>query len=375
MKNKRTVTEPLTTAEKQQFADCEATYRKCAGAPFEAGRVLEQIREGKLYREHFRSWGKYCRKKWDISRAYADRLIWFARIHRILAASLDLQLTNEFQARPLIGLPDDKIVAVGKRALTIAAGKRLTSKIVKEAVDLELSESKPPAQTKPSLAPEEISRALGHLTAAEEAADRLPDGDGKAALLKELAALRACLDRPAEPTAEAKNGHPAATPSVTSVIVPTPAEPSRGNGGPAVESVSVASNGHVHANTSSPVPTGNGSVSNGASENGHTAVGRPVGVLAQGTETPVAKWNDVPVVIANWLLDQQLPLPAMPFIKRDEAAFPRSARLRTLQDGSLIDLGDGRAQLLRKARRLLDGSGRRDLRVDVQLAGGETITL
>ena len=117
---------PLSPAEKQALLECEKTFQQCLGASFEGGRVLQQIRDGELYREAFTTFADYCAEKWDCSRSRADRLIGAWRVYQ-LVTPIGVKLGHEFQARPLISLTDDQIVAAGKWVLKIAGPKKLTS--------------------------------------------------------------------------------------------------------------------------------------------------------------------------------------------------------------------------------------------------------
>jgi hypothetical protein len=93
------------------------------------------------------------------------------------------------------------------------------------------------------------------------------------------------------------------------------------------------------------------------------------------SSVPITRWYKVPICVANWLLERGSSLSSLAFVQRQSSAFPASARLKTLRDGSFIELGDDRARLLRKARRMLNQCGRGDLTMAVRLSNGETIDL
>jgi hypothetical protein len=98
-------------------------------------------------------------------------------------------------------------------------------------------------------------------------------------------------------------------------------------------------------------------------------------ILVGETAAPIARWNQIPLFVANWLLMRGTPAPNVQFINSKASEFPASARLKKLSNGSFIDVGDDRDTLLRKARRLLDECGYHDVKIVVQLSNGGTINL
>ncbi|MFO1500190.1 MAG: hypothetical protein U1G07_17675 [Verrucomicrobiota bacterium] len=84
--------------------------------------------------------------------------------------------------------------------------------------------------------------------------------------------------------------------------------------------------------------------------------GRPTSLCLNDDEFPVKAWNQVPVLIADWLLRAGHCLPNLPYISQDKAAFTESARLKALCNGSWIEVGDDTDRLMAKARRLLETS-------------------
>ena len=85
----------------------------------------------------------------------------------------------------------------------------------------------------------------------------------------------------------------------------------------------------------------------------------------------VRKSNQIPVVVANWILEQGQTLPKIDnFVHETNSGFSRSAQTTELNDGSFIEIGDSQDMLIRKGRRLLDACGFRDRRLEVVLEDG-----
>jgi hypothetical protein len=74
----------LSSSERKALADLEETFRQGARTPFEMGRVLQEIRDRRLYRGDFPRFSEYCEKKLDCSRSCADRLIGAWRVQALL---------------------------------------------------------------------------------------------------------------------------------------------------------------------------------------------------------------------------------------------------------------------------------------------------
>lgn len=81
--------------------------------------------------------------------------------------------------------------------------------------------------------------------------------------------------------------------------------------------------------------------------------------------------NQIPVVVANWILKQGRTLPRIPnFVHETRSGFSRSAQTTELNNGWFIEIGDSQDMLIQKGRRLLDASGFRDHRLEVVLEDG-----
>ena len=51
---------PLSAAERQVRSEAEAAIRTGKGDPFIVGRALRTIRDGRLYRDRYVTFGNYC---------------------------------------------------------------------------------------------------------------------------------------------------------------------------------------------------------------------------------------------------------------------------------------------------------------------------
>ena len=118
-----------------------------------AGYSLYKIWDNWLYREKYKTFEEYCRKRWGISRVYAGRLI---RAYRVIdnlktkegefndylfpmgnKNTNRLQLpTCESQVRPLTKLPQNLQKQAWQMAVEAAGEKGVTAKDVSRAVDI-----------------------------------------------------------------------------------------------------------------------------------------------------------------------------------------------------------------------------------------------
>ena len=83
----------------------------------------------------------------------------------------------------------------------------------------------------------------------------------------------------------------------------------------------------------------------------------------------------VPVVVANWILNQGRELPRIQnFVHETRAGFLGSAQPKPTSDGKwYIEVGDNQERLLQKGRRLLDVCGFSDIPLQVMLENREVL--
>lgn len=124
---------PLSRSESEQLEVCESSIDALRVAFWTAGRALQIVRDGRLYRADHATFDDYVEKRWDMQRSYAHKLIraWplAARLHPV-APSI-----NEGQIRELLPVA----AAHGEEAAvtvytTLAADVKVTAGKLREAV-------------------------------------------------------------------------------------------------------------------------------------------------------------------------------------------------------------------------------------------------
>lgn len=102
---------------------------------------------------------------------------------------------------------------------------------------------------------------------------------------------------------------------------------------------------------------------------------RPVEMKFGSVKKHIRYATEIPVTIANWLIEQgkELPITAN-FIHPSEAGFSQSATTKKLKSGQFMRVGHNQEALLHKARELLDGCGYEGLQIKVLLDNGITLS-
>ncbi|WP_433713430.1 hypothetical protein ACQP2U_03905 [Nocardia sp. CA-084685] len=128
---------PLDEREQAQLTTCESSIDGLRVAFWSAGRALQIVRDGRLYRDRYANFDEYVEQRWDMQRSYAHKLIraWplAAKLHPVAPA------INEGQVRELLPVAaqhgDDAAVTV---YTTIAAAEdmKVTAGKLREAVAL-----------------------------------------------------------------------------------------------------------------------------------------------------------------------------------------------------------------------------------------------
>ncbi|MFF2555721.1 hypothetical protein ACFVUS_32255 [Nocardia sp. NPDC058058] len=124
---------PLNASELEQLDLCESSIDALRVAFWVAGRALQIVRDGRLYRAEHANFDDYVEKRWDMQRSYAHKLIraWplAARLHPV-APSI-----NEGQIRELLPIMaahgEDAAVTV---YTTLAADAKVTAGKLREAI-------------------------------------------------------------------------------------------------------------------------------------------------------------------------------------------------------------------------------------------------
>ncbi|MBU1193992.1 MAG: hypothetical protein KKE62_01835 [Proteobacteria bacterium] len=65
----------LTDTERERFDVCEQVIKKGLGTFLDVGCSLAEIRDNRLYRETHKTFEKYCKEIWDLSKGYATQQI------------------------------------------------------------------------------------------------------------------------------------------------------------------------------------------------------------------------------------------------------------------------------------------------------------
>ncbi|MEV0031770.1 hypothetical protein [Nocardia sp. NPDC050793] len=128
---------PLNRREQEQLSACESSIDSLRIAFWAAGRALQIVRDGRLYRDQHPSFDDYVEQRWDMQRSYAHKLIraWplAARLHPVAPT------INEGQVRELLPVAaehgEDAAVTV---YTTIAGGPggKVTAGKLREAIAL-----------------------------------------------------------------------------------------------------------------------------------------------------------------------------------------------------------------------------------------------
>ena len=124
----------LSTGEQTQLSACESSIGTLRLAFWAAGRALQIVRDGRLYRSAYASFDDYVEQRWDMQRSYAHKLIraWplAARLHPMAPG------INEGQIRELLPVAaehgEDAAVTV---YATLAGGNvKITAGKLREAI-------------------------------------------------------------------------------------------------------------------------------------------------------------------------------------------------------------------------------------------------
>jgi hypothetical protein len=160
----------LIADEERAFALCEAAIETLKTAFWAAGKAMQIVRDGRLYRVLYPSFDDYCLVRWGISRDYADRLIRAWPVAERLHAIGDRKL-NEAHVRELLkfsarhGL--DPAATVFE---TVIEGPvPVTAAVIKGAV-----QAVPAGEFDPATAVEQIQLYLASLTDPSDDSDDGP---------------------------------------------------------------------------------------------------------------------------------------------------------------------------------------------------------
>lgn len=126
---------PMSPAEQDHLQICESSIDDLRLAFAKAGRALQIIRDGRLYRGQYRNFDDYVEQRWNMQRSYANKLIraWpLAEQLRPHAPAL-----NEGQVRELLPVAaehGDSAAVVVYRTIAEADGVKVTASILRDVV-------------------------------------------------------------------------------------------------------------------------------------------------------------------------------------------------------------------------------------------------
>lgn len=127
--------EVLTPQEKSTFEQAEHVIAAGLQSYFEVGRALRSINDALLYRETFRTFEDYVKVRWELSNSRAYEYIAAANIVDNLAPVSPVLPANEHQASQLKNLAPEQQQQAWLKALENAGERKLTAKIVEQAVN------------------------------------------------------------------------------------------------------------------------------------------------------------------------------------------------------------------------------------------------
>ncbi|MBD2472199.1 hypothetical protein [Nostoc sp. FACHB-145] len=151
--NPASATIDVTSIEVPELTDDEQRdrlhlERRVERAFFEAGKALMELRDRKLYRSTHKTFEEYCRDRFGHNRRQSYLLMDAAVVFDNLAEKCDrndhILPTNEWQVRPLTKLDPDIQPEAWQKAVEAAKGKVPSHRIVKDAVQQIMEQTKVP---------------------------------------------------------------------------------------------------------------------------------------------------------------------------------------------------------------------------------------
>lgn len=105
-----TITTELTTKEQDELLQLEEQIAENIVGGFKLAAALSQIRDKKLYRDAYKTFDEYCKKRWEYSRSYCERLADMNGVLTDLKGFEDNEIfpRNENQARVFVPLKKEQ---------------------------------------------------------------------------------------------------------------------------------------------------------------------------------------------------------------------------------------------------------------------------
>ena len=124
----------LTTTERGELEAQEVIIERGIGTFMEVGNALLVIRDGRLYRAGYGTFEDYCRERWGMNRAHANRLIAASKVVENLDPMGAIPI-GERETRPLTRLEPEQQRAAWQRAIETAPASGITAGHVQRVVD------------------------------------------------------------------------------------------------------------------------------------------------------------------------------------------------------------------------------------------------
>lgn len=132
------IKEQLDVTERGKLRKLESIVAEGISSFVVVGEALKEIRDGKLYREAYKTFERYVDEKWGLVRQRAYQLIDAADAKANLSTVVDKnerasEIKTERQFRELKDVPTDSIEAVVEKAAEIAGDEPITASDLKRA--------------------------------------------------------------------------------------------------------------------------------------------------------------------------------------------------------------------------------------------------
>ena len=133
----------LTLPEKSELRALEGVIESGMKTFVDVGLALVKIRDGRLYREKFKTFEGYCQERWGMTKRFANYQIAAAEVTVAMGTTVPKPETERV-ARPLTRLPAEKQSEAWTAANAKAdgEGRKVTARDVEEVV-VEMVETKP----------------------------------------------------------------------------------------------------------------------------------------------------------------------------------------------------------------------------------------
>jgi hypothetical protein len=125
----------LTVQESRNLEQYEERIERGFRTFVDVGDALLAIRDERLYREQYRTFGEYCNKRWGFVASRARQLIAAAKTAGLLSSVTTVTPTSERQVRPLAGLSPEQQQKVWEQVVAETPAEQITGAVVQEAVD------------------------------------------------------------------------------------------------------------------------------------------------------------------------------------------------------------------------------------------------